>query len=242
MDYGRDVPLVAIRWVVDNTFTNVELAVLSNVSRGWREIVAQRIVDTVSPEGDKKKPSVPPAFSYLLLPSILRHFYSSRVDLQQARASPSKQQHEKEETYCAAWFHPDGIKFEQISIVKLSQEICAEDQQPQQRVVPANSAALAKKKSAAGEGKDPLLADHKFLFTKSNVRLDQITAASTRPKSCPASDDITDWGASVLYQWDGYSEAIDILGPFGYTRRFLRVSRAFNSRNDVCHIFCPIHR
>jgi len=25
-----------------------------------------------------------------------------------------------------------------------------------------------------------------------------------------------------LYQWDGYSEAIDILGPFGYTRRFLR--------------------
>eukprot|EP00536_Pseudo-nitzschia_multiseries_P000470 jgi/Psemu1/178900/e_gw1.6.32.1 len=170
--YGNDVvggvPSVAIRWMISNTFTNVELAVLSNVSRGWREVVAHCIVDAASEERDKEK------------------------------EPPSREEEEKEElqkqdeTYCVAWFHPDGIKFEQLSIVKPGSETCDGPQ-------PGHGAPT---NGGTGEATDPSVSDHKFLFTKNHSQLNQSSAAMSRPESCPASDNIMDWGASVLYQWN----------------------------------------
>mmetsp|Transcript_13388 Transcript_13388/g.37702 ORF Transcript_13388/g.37702 Transcript_13388/m.37702 type:complete len:703 (-) Transcript_13388:226-2334(-) len=222
---GCGVPSVALRWIVSNTFTNVELAVLSNVSRGWREIVAQCIVDVASQEGDEAEPSAPQTFTRLLLPSIIREFHSSREDIRTMSSKSEEEKNEVEqrqqdETYCVAWFHPDGMKFEQLSIVKPSPDSFGG--QPPEDGAPPSSETLVTTKTSIGEGTDPSANNHKFLFTKNNSRLDQTSAALTRPESCPASENIVDWGTSVLYQWNGYSEAIDVLSPFGYSRSFLR--------------------
>ena len=222
------VPLVAVQWVVSNASTNVELATLSNVSRRWREIVAQCIVDVASLERYKRRPLAPPSpstFSNLLLPSMIRHFYSSHSH--STPSQPEKQQHqekEQEETYCVAWFHPDGIKFKQLSLVNISHENGEIFQQQDHGVAIIDPKTATTTRTVTDEAINASTEDHKFLFTEKNSRLNQKHAASTLPMSSPAKDNIMDWGRSVMYQWDGYSEAIDVLGPFGYTRSLLRVS------------------
>jgi hypothetical protein len=201
----RSVPSVAVRWVVYNAFTsNVELATLSNVSRFWREIVAQCVVDAATlpvPKGDKRsvsptqtQPPLSPSttFTRLLLPSWIRYFYASHSNFVSLRQPGEEKKHKEDEddneTYCVAWFHPDGMRVKQITTLE-------NNPSPE-------------------------------ISTKSNSRPNQTSAASKLPLSSPARDNSTmNLGASsVLYQWDGYSEAIDVLSPFGYSRSLLRVS------------------
>lgn len=163
------VPSVAVRWIVYNsTSTNVELAAYSNISRAWREIVVECLDEII---GDEPESS---AFATLLLPSWIRHFCASRSNLasfgQTHKHEETKDDIEKKDTYCVAWFHPDGIRSKTLT--------------------PRNSS----------------------------------------PKAA---------GIRVLYQWDGYREAIDVLSPFGYSNSLIRVSELMSSRNDfMCHTSC----
>ena len=237
-DVKRSVPLVAVRWAVYEAFTNVELATLSKVSRSWREIVAQCIIDAVSPKGDKKKlleQPPPSTFTRLLLPSIIRHFYASHSDFRSTPHQEEKQEEEVDETYCVAWFHPDGIKFKQLSLVNTTLETCDEDRDQDYDVHQIDS-EVTTMKTVPDEKIEASRNDHKFLFTKSNSPLNQTSAASSLPMSSPARDNIMDWGGSILYQWDGYTEAIDVLGPFGYSNSLLRVSM-FNKLFSVATLY-----
>ena len=178
----QPVPSVAVRWIVYNTFTNVELATLSNVCRAWREIVAQCIVDTAASSeggGNTSLPGqtqTPPAtlahLKRLLLPSLIRHFSWTRTNFLSTQDRIEKYRKEDEdddETYCVAWFHPDGIRFKRLT-------------------------------------------------------LQNATSLTLPPSTSLPRDDVLNLGSCVLYQWDGYSEAIDVLNPFGYSRSLLRVS------------------
>ena len=193
----RLVPSVAVRWVVYNACSsNVELATLSNVSRLWREIVAQSVIDAATspvPNGDDtrsvssmstqtQQPSLSPSksFARLLLPSWIRYFYASHLDFlpsrqphREEKKEHKEHEHDGDETYCVAWFHPDGMRVKQLRT-------------PQQNA----SSKLSMLSSPA----------------RDNSRMNLLGASS------------------VLYQWDGYSEAIDVLSPFGYSRSLLRVS------------------
>lgn len=191
----RSVPSVAVRWVVYNAFTsNVELATLSNVNRLWREIVAQCVVDaatspvpngddtrSVSPMSTQTQPPLSPSttFTRLLLPSWIRHFYASHSNFLSSGQPPGEEMKHKErkddgdETYCVAWFHPDGMRVKQLT-------------------TPLQNAS-SKLSMLSSQAKD-------------NSTMNLLGASS------------------VLYQWDGYSEAIDVFSPFGYSRSLLRVS------------------
>ena len=78
-----------------------------------------------------------------------------------------------DETYCVAWFHPDGMRVKQLT-------------------TPLQNAS-SKLSMLSSQAKD-------------NSTMNLLGASS------------------VLYQWDGYSEAIDVFSPFGYSRSLLRVS------------------
>ena len=151
------VPSVALRWIVCNsTSSNAELAILSNISRAWRDVVVDCLIDTVVEDKPTLQPA--PSFSRLLVPSWIRQFYMSSSNTVKANHEVSQDNEEEEDhdTYCVAWFHPNGIQSKHVQ--------------------PANS--------------NPAAVDA--------VRL--------------------------LVQWDGFSEAIDILSPFGYSKSFLQVS------------------
>ncbi|OEU20741.1 hypothetical protein FRACYDRAFT_234372 [Fragilariopsis cylindrus CCMP1102] len=85
------IPLPCLVWIVYNASTNVELATLSNVSHSWREIVVQCIIRAVG-EGEEEE--------------------------EEEEEEGRRQRQIEEETYCVAWFHPDGIKFKQLPILE----------------------------------------------------------------------------------------------------------------------------
>ena len=148
---GRSIPSVAVRWIIHNASSNVELASLSNISRRWRETVAQCVVDTASTEGDGGSSPV----ARLLLPSLIRY---AKANSNSVSTQPEEIQRDCigkiEDTYCIAWFHPDGIRFKPIK---------------QQNPEPGRY-------------------------------------------------------VDVLHQWNSYSDAFDVLSPFGYSEFLIRVS------------------
>ena len=221
------VPQPAVRWIVYNAFTNVELAALSNVSRRWREIVAQCVVGAVILEDDERisRAQPPPlTFTRLLLPSLIRNIYTSYSNFPSPQPGGQKKpkKEEYEETYCVAWFHPDGIRFKQI-LQNPSPEMCEEGGQQEYEIAPMHLETTVRKL-----GTDEVIGihtgDQKSIVTKIDSRLNQTIAASKLHVSSPAEDNMMNQWSSILYQWDGYSEAIDVLQPFGYSRSLLQVS------------------
>ena len=106
------VPDVALRWILLHaTSSNVELAQLSNVNRSWREVVTTVILEQAT---YKAVASVP----MLLLPSmaselIRRNAIAMDQDDSKNETTEQSQQQEEgdvEETFCAAWFAPEGIQ------------------------------------------------------------------------------------------------------------------------------------
>ena len=156
---GTAVPSVALQWIVHNSISsNTELSTLSNVSRAWRNVVVECLVDDVV--DDKPRLQTKFTFSRLLVPSWIRQFCASSLNdpspIQTTEQNIDDDEDEDLDSYCVAWFHPDGIQSKYVQ--------------------PANS--------------NPAAVDE--------VRL--------------------------LVQWDGFSDAIDVLSPFGYTHSFLQVS------------------
>jgi len=201
------IPLPCLVWIVYNASTNVELATLSNVSHSWREIVVQCIIRAVGEEEEEEEGRVlsalippPSLFCRLLLPSMIRYYFcqnSSRSHSSQEKYHEQKykqQQQIEEETYCVAWFHPDGIKFKQLPIL--------EDD----------------------NNNDTLDLGERNQNTGGSMASKQSTSSPSRSVDVAhnrQNNDKTIETISCVYQWNGYSAAIDVLKPFGYTPSFL---------------------
>lgn len=195
-----DVPEVAIRWILRNdTTSNVALATLSNVCRRWRQVTSRCIVeeefsndedDTTTSTNKSRNERIPthqssndepsPEFLSLLLPSMIRELQSQQsipsrgrpeINPQLAATTPTC-----DDTYCVAWFHPDGIEY-----VDLPQEV------------------------------DDDSDDSDLGICRRTGRC----AYSWRESS---DDNVI----SCVVQWTGYTDAVDVLSPFGYSLPFVR--------------------
>ncbi|KAG7360974.1 hypothetical protein IV203_036074 [Nitzschia inconspicua] len=134
-----EIPSVAVRWTAMNNITsNVELATLSNVCRQWRRTISQCILEEYDENEDNiaknnndesfhpidvqneirqsgeqnlfSNSSNPSKLRSLLLPSMVRE-----LRLQQFPPKNRLQTlNSIDETYCVAWFHPEGIESIQL--------------------------------------------------------------------------------------------------------------------------------
>ena len=144
---------------------------------------------------------------------------------------------EKEETYCVAWFHPDGIEFKQLPEDPIDDSddedlytgnipyspptgIYAGDHRAtsgEEAYAPSGEPSYA---GCDTEGRNgPTLRNHESRSPSPMVGL-------STPSGVPAAaaqQQPRNW-VSCAYQWNGYTEAIDVLRPFGYASSFVRVS------------------
>lgn len=294
-------PNVAVRWMIQHTSSNVELATVSNVCRRWREIASKTILeelllDTVSgavveveeednnknnDESDvqtktKEKNTMarnntghsPSYLSSLLLPSTAALLASYTQYHQQQRA-PMKidtKREETNETYCVAWFHPDGIEFKQLALDGNDNDenntnhfggrpgtrgIYAGDHRVtsgEEAFAPSGELFYVGSDHGREEGigrhkgeqfrrnqshRSPLPVPHSSSFPvvgTSTIGSPQIQNSST--SMVPASNLLQQRQqskdrVSCVYQWNGYTEVMDILRPFGYAPSFVRVSLIF---------------
>lgn len=103
---------IVIRWILVHGTSNVEIAVLSNVCRGWSELVHDELIAQAFAE------TLHSSHSLLLVPSMLR--FIIRHSERPGEAKLSRDGSERNETFCAAWFRPDGIqeKYVRLNVSK----------------------------------------------------------------------------------------------------------------------------
>lgn len=139
--------MVVIRWIFQNNSeqitSNVELAILSNISKSWRQAVKIELLNAIQTqffEDNKTTTVTSPRLFSLLLPSMIRRIMvDSQQQQQQQQPLPqhngttapaitddsggirrSISSSHWDETFCAAWFASEGIQ--QISIQKTFSE------------------------------------------------------------------------------------------------------------------------
>jgi hypothetical protein len=292
-------PSVAVRWMIRNTPSNVELAILSNVCRRWREIASKTIVEEVlgigGEEADphhnddgsgnraRKKKANDVArtlspLSSLLLPSSAS-FLARYSKHQQKSASHSIvakfDEDNHRETYCVAWFHPDGIEFKQVPLDPMDETEINDGNEGNDPGRPAGGVYAGDHRVTSGE--EPFAPGGEFSYAGSDngghegrngqqqsrrnhsrsrspaptmsssnrvsanpgvaprqLRQNLVPASSSSQHQQQLQQQSRDW-VSCLYQWNGYSEMMDVLRPFGYASSFVRVSPVayFSDFRDV---------
>jgi hypothetical protein len=280
LEVDDGVPSVAIEWIVrNNTASNVELAILSNVCRQWREVVTNCILIENPKQKQEEESSTPNQsscrhhpFQSLLLPSMVRHLYLLQSASQNSRDTISnnpefedinetdtiydgndqQRQQPIEDTYCVAWFHPDGIEFIKLDRDGGDDKDDGDDDNGSAIGYPTSTAMyVGDHRTPSGDDDDdcnengfalaggvgsedgtrpghsrrnrskspaPLLAMG-LGGASANNRLSQGEKPSgiSRGQQEHQKDLVT-----CLYQWNGYSEAMDILRHFGYAPAFVR--------------------
>ena len=271
------VPSVAIEWIVrNNTASNVELARLSNVCRQWREVVTnvikqqqQQEETSTSNQSYHRQP-----FQSLLLPSMVRQLCLLQSSSQNNRDTISnnpefedinetdtiydgndeQRQQSIEDTYCVAWFHPDGIEFIKLDRDGGDDNDDGDGDNGSIIGYPTSTAMyVGDHRTPSGEDNDddcdnengfslgggvgiedgnrpghsrrnrskspaPLLAMNLGAASANNkVRQGEKPSGISQKQQEQQKDLVT-----CLYQWNGYSEAMDILRHFGYAPSFVR--------------------
>eukprot|EP00934_Nitzschia_sp_Nitz4_P001094 Nitzschia sp. Nitz4//scaffold48_size128905//66811//70204//NITZ4_003600-RA/size128905-augustus-gene-0.7-mRNA-1//1//CDS//3329552982//1094//frame0 len=95
------IPLEVVRWLVLHSTSNKEVATLSNVSHEWAQVVADAILEIAevnAPDSD---------VHLLLFPSMIKALMAGNF---------SQVAKESNETYCLAWFEPNGILTTPVSL------------------------------------------------------------------------------------------------------------------------------
>jgi hypothetical protein len=153
-----EVPVELVDWLVQYAASNVELAVISNVSQSWRN---RAILALLKPSGTS---------SGLLLPSMLASFLPHTNNA---------------ESFCAAWFPPEGIQ-----IVPVPLDSDSDDDST------FHSPSTRSKSFAFGQH------ENRQKLSRSD------SSSSFLNRNCSN-------------EWKGYSQAWEVLAPFGYARSFV---------------------
>lgn len=200
-----EVPEALIRWLVIQSSSNLELARLSNVSRRWRKIAVETLVQQAVEERQQENDTV------LLLPSMLRQIM--------ARNGSSKV--EESETYCLSWFHPSGILFKQLPLDPMDDSDTEENTNVAMARDHRSDDSL---KPFAPSGKQAYAGseDEKKSFRRQPSRSVASSLVSLTKRLRNLEE--TDRYVQCLYQWNGFSEAYQVLQPFGYASDFIEVS------------------
>jgi hypothetical protein len=215
------------------SLSNVDVAHLSNVSRRWRQASKRAIFEQTT------KPSDRFGITLLLLPSMVRYIMSSAKD----RVESDNNNVGVTDTFCAAWFHPDGIQELPISLNGSASIISASDDD--------YSHTTSKSINAFSPNGEPIYdasdKDDDDNNTKGDgtrssrsSRKQQIRQVQNRSKS-PATLSLSIHRNVVLTngtattgslstdepriatcnEWHGYRTAMEVLSHFGYQASFV---------------------
>jgi hypothetical protein len=219
---GVAVPDAAVKFVVQLCASNVELAHLSNVCRHWRRIVHEALWDAVTgietdvtdtndeasaasapPRQGQQVPPPPPVAS-LLLPSMMRQVLRLRRlgdgdfgGHTGTQGSPNgKMNEDDDETYCLAWFAPEGIR-----TIRLDGE--------KERSSPRHDADSEEQSISRDIRQRP-----ESLQPRDGGGERQSSTSSSSTSSSTSS-------VLLCPEWRGYRDAHEVLRPFGYSDSFV---------------------
>jgi hypothetical protein len=198
--------------------SNVELAKVSNVSSVWREVVKKVVLEQALQS--KASPTDPPL---LLLPSMVRHLVLIQGD---QRSTSKAEKLYCDETFCAAWFHPDGIQ-EKIFLTEQQAQAQRDEMLDDVGTNSAQSPAhTSLSEPFAPNGEQTYEASD---TEQSKLRNNRNTARSKSPsctspsmnRSPPRVDETGKEYVSCAYEWRGLREPFQVLCNFGYTKSFV---------------------
>lgn len=250
------VPEAALRWLILHaTTSNVDLGRLSNVNRSWRDVVTSVILEQAT---FKAAPSGP----MLLLPSMAAELIrknaedknsSSTMDgsgssgaaggagantAEDAQSTSNNKSPHQEETFCAAWFGPEGVQ-----LLDLDAEQQPSDEEESSDDDYANGQSKSKQgmhrncrkpSSAASNAQKKKKNAHPTARSKSPMMMMNIQRRAPRLEQIPqvqvwgrghgptAKVSFEDQGILVTHEWRGYRHAMQILFPFGYAEFFVQ--------------------
>jgi hypothetical protein len=138
-------------WLKNAAVSNIELAHLSNVSRRWRRAALHAIVlqaqvclteEMSGQRHDRRR--------LLLLPSMARFLMSQNTQgAERSQDVDGRVPTNDLDSFCAAWFHPDGIQEERISLNgKMASAAEEFDEEEEDATTLANSHHSLKSKSS----------------------------------------------------------------------------------------------
>lgn len=203
---------MAIRHLIRSAETNWELACLSNVSRKWREIAVSVILE----QGHDALKGSSKGHRLLLLPSMVRYVLCQQ-----------KSTDNNVESFCIAWFHPDGMEIKQLSLDPADASDDESDTEHPDSLWPGDHRLDHSPEPFAPSG-GPSYAGSEEEGKGSNRR-NRLRSGSPTPLFAAVGAGLKNLQAateevSCMHQWNGYKEAMDVLKPFEYARRFVEVS------------------
>ena len=237
---GNDEQWIIVRWMTLYCSSNSELATLSNVSRSWRKIVSETLINLHNrSESDPKQYPV----EHLLLPCMAQDLSNRRrnqlVSSNGGDAESNKRNNDENSTFCLAWFAPKGIQLDSICLnddsssdsstssqyqesntnglkYNRDDEIVTRFSNTRKNWKTLNSAA----KSAYASSPLRSSSNHGRTVDMKNRsrRFGMALGSDKEMKSNNASTRRT-----IAKAWLGYKNAMDVLIPFGYTNDLVRV-------------------
>jgi hypothetical protein len=216
-----ELPEPAICWLVENSASNEELARLSNVSKKWRSLAVDAIINQAKKSLNGEQESEE---ELLLLPSLVRCLM--RQELSDSRDI---------ETYCVSWFHPDGIQSQLLPIDPTNDTDEEDDEMMReyhQREGSPEHFAPSGQESYVGSEEER---DSRRVRSKSPNAVAASALARRNEKSHEGY-------VPCMYQWNSYQEANQILRPFGFSSQFIQVSGALKNKNILSLVTAVIIR
>ena len=246
---------IVVEWILRcSSISNVDFAHLSNVSQRWRQATKRAIFEQITSPDDQND-----FLPLLLLPSMVRNILSTATTAKDRHETNDENNNnsnnsEIQETFCAAWFHPDGIQELPISLNGTLSILSASDDDyshttskstpafsPHGEPIYDNSDKEEDDNNTKGDG----------TRSSRSSRKQQIRQEQNRSKS-PATLSLSIHRNAVFpngtattgslstdepkvptcSEWRGYRTAMQVLSHFGYTASFVQdVIKSAQSRS-----------
>ena len=218
------LPRPAFRWILQNNITSdAELAILSNVCRGWRAWLLEYVMDMMVVKGGGTNEVAPTSNSaddsptrYLLLPSMMRAFETQPQNKHQDISSAIK------DHFCVAWFASEGIQQlpwsqllrEDVILEKMILEV-----QDTAACRDLTDSVLETNHSESEEKERPKRLSAAAAAATTRQLEQQAAAAASQTTTFKWQRKAT--GVVLSNEWRGYREPTQVLEPFGYATSFV---------------------
>jgi hypothetical protein len=238
---------IVVEWLLRfSSLSNVDFAHLSNLSQRWRQASKRAILEQATTAKDICDAPL------LLLPSMVRYIISTAKT--NGESNDNSNSGTQRDTFCAAWFHPDGIQELPISLNGTLSIMSASDDDyshTTSKSIPAFSPTGEPIYDNSDKDDDDNTRGDGTRSSRSS-RKQQIRQEQNRSKS-PATLSLSMHRHVVLpngtattgslsidepriptcCEWRGYRTAMDVLSHFGYTSSFVNdVIKSAQSRTS----------
>jgi hypothetical protein len=226
---------VIVDWLLRKSLlSNLEFAHLSNLSKQWRQASKRAILKQISESKSNNGNS-----SLLLLPSMARFIMTSSIPkVESGSIVNNNDGSQNHDTFCAAWFHPDGIQELPISLNSNHTILSASDDDHSHATSKSGPAfTLNGELTYENSDKDEGDTRSSRSSRKQQIRLEQNRSKSPATLSmsisqrnhnyqngtalATSSTSTNEPNVPTCIEWRGYRTAMDILSHFGYAASFV---------------------